>query len=63
MTSSSRRSGWGCWRRYLMTRGRSGGRVVGWWLDMTADDQRPVRWEGGWGWGLEAIFGDQRPVR
>ena len=47
-----------------MTRGRSGGRVVGWWLEATADDQRPVRWEGGgWGWGLEAIFGDQRPVR
>ena len=28
---------------------------------MTADNQRPVRWEAGW--GLEATADDQRPVR
>ena len=33
-----------------MTRGRSGGRGCwGWGLEATADDQRPVRWEGGGG--------------
>ena len=31
-------------------------------LEVTADDQRPVRWEGVWGWGLEATADDQRPV-
>ena len=31
-------------------------------LEVTADDQRPVRWEGGWGWGLEATADDQRQV-
>ena len=32
-------------------------------LEVTADDQRPVRWEGVWGLGLEVIADDQRPVR
>ena len=30
-------------------------------LEVTADDQRLVRWEGGW--GLEVTADDQRPVR
>ena len=30
-------------------------------LEATSDDQRPVRWEAGW--GLEATADDQRPVR
>ena len=36
---------------------------VGCGLEVTADDQRPVRWEGVCGWGLEATADDQRPVR
>ena len=32
-------------------------------LEVTADDQRPARWEGGWGWGLEATDDDQRQVQ
>ena len=33
----------------------------GWGLEATADDQRPVRWEGGV-LELEATADDQRPV-
>ena len=45
-----------------MTRGRSVWRGWGWGLEATADDQRPVRWEGRWGGGLEleATADDQR---
>ena len=32
-------------------------------LEVTADDQRPVRWEGDWWWGLEATDDDQRRVQ
>ena len=48
-----------------MTRGRSGGRGCGGGgLEVTADDQRPVRWEGmSGGGGLEVTADDQRPVR
>ena len=34
----------------------------GWGLEVTANDQRPVQWEGEWGWGLEVTADDQRPV-
>ena len=29
-------------------------------MEATADDQRPVRWEGAWGLDLEATADDQR---
>ena len=32
-------------------------------LGAISDDQRPVRWEGGWWWGLEATDDDQRRVQ
>ena len=63
--SGGRGGGGLSWWQQLMTRGWSGGGGGGGGLELeaTADDQRPVHWEGVWWWGLEATADDQRPVR